>query len=792
MKEQSHKGFSKKSLATAVAAVSTGYVLTLPQIATAQDAEMMEEIIVTATSRETTIQDVPYNISAVSGEDVTRAQITEQAELMRNIPGVAVVDRGNRNSGVINGIMIRGLNVDSAALGDYSVAAAPTVSTYVNSTPVYANFLLKDLERVEVLRGPQGTLYGSGSLGGTVRYITRKPSTEGFSADINSGISSTAGSDGLNYSSDVVANFAISDNFAIRASGGFVDNAGIVDYVNVYRLDGNGIPAAPNGVLAADASYKSVEDADTVEITYGKVAALWRPTESSEVVLTHMTQQDDIGGRRQQTVGQDGWGQTYDDYENGSIQLEPSSREASLTSLEAEVDLGFATLTSSTSDYDHTGDSISENTGFYAQNGWIADYYYNYNRPMAQAVRQYEDSAFIQELRLVSNTEGNIDWIVGAFYMDQETAGAQQSYVRGFQQWADAAWGPGIVASDQDWDYARDDSFTELAFYGEVTWHLDALHLTLGARQFDNEYESSVYMDFPAYGPGAIFPILRDANVTEDDGVLFKVNASYDISEDTMAYATISEGYRRGGSNAVPTSGFFGEDPGWTVYESDTVLNYELGIKGSTDAFRYTVAAFAVDWDNVQVNTASRWWGFYAVGNAEAASTSGVELELQGDLSEQLSYTVGYAYVNAELDSDFTPPGYSAPIASAGTRLPGTPESTFTAALDYRAPIGAGDVEFVSRLAAYYQSDATNAASDSARFAAELDSFSLLDGHVGLAGDWWTATLFAKNLANEEGTTGLFKEEYMGTDPAQQYFGNGSKQFLTMPRTLGANVRITF
>ena len=792
MKEQSNKGFSRKALATAVAAVSTGYVLTLPQIAIAQDAEMMEEIIVTATSRETTIQDVPYNISAVSGDDVARAQITEQAELMRNIPGVAVVDRGNRNSGVINGIMIRGLNVDSAALGDYSVAAAPTVSTYVNSTPVYANFLLKDLERVEVLRGPQGTLYGSGSLGGTVRYITRKPSTEGFSADISSGISSTAGSGGLNYSSDMVANFAVSENFAIRASGGFVDNAGIVDYVNVYRLDNEGVPVAPNGVLSPDASYRSVEDADTVEITYGKVAALWRPTESSEVLLSHMTQEDDIGGRRQQTVGMDGWGESYDDYENGSIQLEPSSREASLTSLEAEVDLGFATLTSSTSNYEHTGESISENTGFYAQNGWIGAFYYNYNRPMAQAERQYEDSAFIQELRLVSNTEGNLDWIVGAFYMDQDTAGAQQSYVRGFKQWADAAWGPGIVVTDQDWDYARDDNFTELALYGEVTWHMDALHLTLGARQFDNEYESSVYLNFPAYGPGVIGPILEETSVSGDDGTLFKVNAAYDIGEDMMAYATVSEGYRRGGANTVPTAGYFAEVPGWQIYEADTVLNYELGIKGSTDSFSYTIAAFAVDWDNVQVNTASYWWGFYAVGNAEAASTSGLELELRGDLSEQLSYSLGYAYVNAELDSDFTPPGYPGPVASAGTRLPGTPENTFTAALDYSAPIGAGDLEFVGRLAAYYQSDATNAASDSARFAAELDGFALLDGHVGLAGDWWTATLFAKNLTNEEGTTGLFKEEYMGTDPSQQYFGNGAKNFLTMPRTIGANLRISF
>ncbi|SDK65214.1 TonB-dependent receptor [Microbulbifer yueqingensis] len=792
MKNQAKRSFSKHHLALAITAVSAGYALSVSQAVNAQADDAIEEVIVTATARETSVQDVPYNISAVSGDDISAAQITDQAELMRNVPGVAVVDRGSRNSGVINGIMIRGLNVDSAALGDYSVAAAPTVSTYVNSTPVYANFILKDLERVEILRGPQGTLYGSGSLGGTVRYITRSPDTEGNSVDFSSGVSSTTGSDGLNYSADSVVNLALSDTLAIRAAAGLVDNAGVVDYVNVYRLDNSGIPVAPEGVLSPEAEYRTVEDADTVEITYARFAALWQPTDDFEVLFTHMTQEDEIGGRRQQTEGLDGWGNAYDDYENGSIQLEPSSREASLNSLEAEIDLGFATLTSSSSDYDHSGDSVSENTGFYAQNGWIGAFYYNYNRPMASAVRQYEDSAFIQELRLVSNGTDSLDWILGAFYIDQDTAGAQQSYLRGYQQWADAAWGAGIVASDQDWDYARDDNFTETAFYGELTWHLDALHLTLGARQFSNEYESAVYMDFPAYGSGAIFPVLNDSRVTEDDGLLFKANAAYDISADMMAYATISEGYRRGGSNAAPTSGFFGEDPSWAEYEADTVVNYEAGIKGSVGSMTYTAAAFAVEWDNVQVNTATPYWGFFAVTNGEAASTSGIELELSGDLSQDLGYSLGYAYVNAELDSDLTAPGRSAPLASAGTRLPGTPENTLTAALDYRAPLGNGGLEMIGRMAAYYQSSTMNAASDSQTYAAELDGFSLLDGHIGVAGEWWTATLFAKNLTNEEGTTGLFKEEYMGTDPSQQYYGNGAKSFLVQPRTIGANLKLSF
>ncbi|MCK7598922.1 TonB-dependent receptor [Microbulbifer sp. CAU 1566] len=790
MKQPIKQGFYRSALATAIAAVSTGSIFTVPQVF-AQESGPIEEIVVTATSREASMQDIPYNISAVSGDNISAAQITDQAELMRNIPGVAVVDRGSRNSGVINGIMIRGLNVDGAALGDYALAASPTVSTYVDSTPVYANFILKDLERVEVLRGPQGTLYGSGSLGGTVRYITRAPSTEAVEVQLNSGVSSTAGSSGLNYFSDAIINIPLADNIAVRGSAGFVDSAGVVDYVNVYQLDNTGLPVAPNGVLSADANYRTVKDADTVDIKYVKVAALWQPTEKIEAVLTHMMQQDDIGGRRQQTVGMDGFGNSYDEYENGSVQLEPSSREADLTSLEVDIDLGFATLTSSTSQYDHVGESVSENTGFYAQLGWLGQWYYNYTRPMAEAARQYEDSAFIQELRLVSSTSGNFDWTLGAFHINQDTAGAQQSYLRGFDRWAATAWGIDLVATDQDWDYSRMDEFTENAVYGEATWHMDKLHFTLGARYFDNEYQSDVFMDLPLWGPGVIGDAVNERRTTSDNGTLFKGNLSYDINEDTMVYATVSEGYRRGGTNAVPLSGNFAESDAWLEYDSDAVLNTELGIKGNLGNARYTLAAFMVDWQDVQMNTSTPVGGFYAVANGESASTSGLEFEIQGSVTETLSYGIGYAYVNAELDDALVSPTGGL-LASAGTRLPGTPEHTLSAALDYRAPIGNQGLELIARLASYYQSDTQNAASDSVRFAQTLDGFAIVDGHVGIAGDWWSATLFAKNLANAQGSTGIFKEEYMGTDPSQNYFGNGSKEFLALPRTIGANLKVTF
>ena len=157
-----------------------------------------------------------------------------------------------------------------------------------------------------------------------------------------------------------------------------------------------------------------------------------RPTDDLDVTLNYFAQTDDIGGRRGQALGSDGFGRPYGEYESGSVQLEPSSRDLNIVSLEANMDLGFATLTSSTSYYEQNGDSISENTGFYAQAGFLP-FYYNYPRPMASAVRQYGDEAFVQELRLVSDDGGNFDYVLGLYYQDQTRTSAQQSYLRGFQ-----------------------------------------------------------------------------------------------------------------------------------------------------------------------------------------------------------------------------------------------------------------------------------------------------------------------------------------------------------------------
>jgi outer membrane receptor protein involved in Fe transport len=329
----------------------------LAQSANAASAD--ETIIVTATRRPERIQDVPYNITAVTGEQIEASRMRDSTELLRSIPGVSVVDRGERNSAVVNGVRLRGLNVDSSALGDYAVSAVATVSTYVNDTPIFANFLLNDLAQVEVLRGPQGTLYGSGSLGGNVRYVMNQPKLGVFEGHAQGSLSQVSGSDGTGFGGDITLNIPVGDAMAIRASVARADYPGITDYVNLYVLDNDGIPVAPSGVLSDDATYYSQKDADTVDIWFGRFSVLVQPTDTFDITLNYFTQTDDIGGRRGQVLGSDGFGTPYGEHESGSIQLEPSSRDLDILAIEANMDFGFATLTSSSSYYEHSGDSVS-------------------------------------------------------------------------------------------------------------------------------------------------------------------------------------------------------------------------------------------------------------------------------------------------------------------------------------------------------------------------------------------------------------------------------------------------
>ncbi|NJN39901.1 MAG: TonB-dependent receptor [Gammaproteobacteria bacterium] len=660
-----HARCQKSAIALAVSSVLAGG----SGIAGAQDtpaATALGEVIVTATRREQAIQDIPFNISAIDGEALEKAHIIDAVDALRTMAGVSVQDRGYRNSGVTSSIVIRGINVDSGTNGDVPLAAPPTVATYVDNTALYGNFILKDVERIEVLRGPQGTLYGSGSLAGNVRYIMKKPDLGGFSGEASAAFGQTDGSDGYNFNPDLLLNMPLGDSFAVRLNAGMIDNDGIVDYPHLYALDSNGDPVVNGNVLTATPVYTSKEDADDVDIKYGRISALYEPGDTFNAQLSYQYQKDEIGARRQVTSGDDlvNGGQ-YGDYEFGAIQLEPSDRKVQLAGLEMEFDLGFATLTSSTSYYKHKGSGISDNSGVYARNGWFA-FYGSSPRPIAQAERFYDDSATTQELRLVSNGSNKVDWTVGAYYTDQDYDLGQNSYLVGYIPYLDALdwYGLAPYSTNQDFYFRRDQNYDETAIFGEATIHFnDQWHLTLGGRYFDNEVDVDAVVDVPIYSVFAP-PGMASENITDDD-FLVKANLAYDVTADSMLYATFSQGYRHAGSNAVPTSGKYGENPAYFTFDADTLDNYEIGYKGTTGNLNYAVSVYYADWDNPQLNTATSNWGFFAAINGESARTQGFEVELSGRLSDRFSYSFGYTYADSELTDDvYQPAGnfYGGPL----------------------------------------------------------------------------------------------------------------------------------
>jgi iron complex outermembrane receptor protein len=787
----------------------------------AQDGEQVEKeaietIEVTATRRAQNIQDVPFNISAVGQSQINAAGWVDTSDLLREMPGISVPDGGGRAAANNNAITIRGLNLSLSGT-DAVFLTDPTVSTYVNDTPAFGNFILKDIERVEILRGPQGTLYGSGSLGGTVRYIMNRPEVSGFYGKVDGTFGQTDGSDGNNQSANIKLNIPLNDNFAVRLNAGKISNDGVIDYVNAYQVDGAGAPLANGGdFIFGGPVIQPIKDADTVDIDYQRVSVLFEPSEDFNALLTYMNQSGDFGARRAISTGINKLtGNDYADDELGAALLEPAFSDNEVVSLEVEYNLGFATLSSSSSLSDREYSQVADNTGFQITNG-IA-YWYGYgNMPRLAfaALRDNTSEAFTQELRLVSNAnDSNIDWVAGLYYQQKDTTARQSTEVRGFTDWRiDAGLDPALAgvylgnfydltnnpAESFLWTYAND--FEDKAAFGEITYHFsDKLQASVGFRYFENVSKVVSQTGFPIFGiPGQL------VNDTQNDSdILFKGNISYKVNDDMMLYGTISEGYRRGGSNAAPVRTEESEagqaeqdpnDPQWASFDVDTVVNYEIGVKGTLKALRYTANLFYVDWSNPQLNTSTPSGFYFAVANGESAQTVGLETEFTWSLTADTSLTGGYTYVDAELtadffthDADYTTTGASRLQALDGDTLPGTAKNTLNLALTNNYDLTSG-LYLASRISYFYQSSSQNSILtefEGDRFAETLPSFSLLNASFTVVADTWTAGLAIKNITNEKGTTGTFTEEYMGGDGSFYNFsGTGQKDFITTPRTV--------
>jgi len=265
------------------------------------------------------------------------------------------------------------------------------------------------------------------------------------------------------------------------------------------------------------------------------------------------------------------------------------------------------------------------------------------------------------------------------------------------------------------------------------------------------------------------------------------------MQNDTQTwYLTASEGFRRGGINAVPTEGPFIEESGWVPFSSDSVKNFEVGTKGVGNYVNYdNVSIYNIIWSDPQLNTETQNYSFYAVINGDKAETKGLDIELQGSVG-QFDWDIGYASNSSSLKADLlTPASIPQIYANNGDELPGTPRNMMNAGIAHTGYLTSG-WGIVSRANIYYQSDMKNHLNRNSRFAEDLDGFKIVDVSSTFFVEDMYISLFVKNVLNERGVTAVFTDDGFGPDPSQGFFGSNDREFIALPRTFGISIEKSF
>ncbi|HAY07087.1 MAG TPA: TonB-dependent receptor [Hyphomonas sp.] len=829
----------KHLLLTASAAVlASTFVFTANAQEAGDEAEgelRINAVTVTATRRAESVQDIPLNIAAVGEQQIAQQGFDELADVLAYVPGINIVDRGGRQG---NPLIVRGLNADGLSSGDGNNNGGGTVATYLGEIPIYVDFKLNDLERVEVLLGPQGTLYGAGTLGGAIRYIPKKPNFGGDTFEVRTEVSQYSEADDLSYEGGFTFNKALTENFAIRGSVDYEKDSGFIDYPFVVREIGVSDPdpdfSDPSDVAA---NLRRVKDADGEEVLSARLAARWEPTSWLDGTLTYYLQQAEVEGRRgssaRSTV-------PAGEYELAKRVEEPNKITNQLLALELTADLGFAELTSA------TGYSRFNDVGQRDQTDLLITLEYSYEFfPTFTSFTKEKgmEERINQEVRLVSTTEGPLNWIVGAFYNQYEGAAYSAEFTPGYAAYA------GFNRPD-DLEYFSQDytNLEESAIFGEVSYDItDKWTVTVGGRYYEYDLESFSDVDFPLFDPtftrigvsalksslqadyAAGSPNGAERTSQSDNGTLFKFNTAYKFTPDLLAYLTVSEGYRIGNQNGLPACPAYdplnnqqgacalapgqqyGPNPGDVStrderqYLSDKTKNYEIGFKSTLADGRVTLngAVYYVEWVDPQLQSASINASIPIRVNADGAESKGFEVSGNWLLTDAFSMRGSYSHSEASLTAlapgligTISPPGFGTVLLDGqdGDRLPGSPEDQFSVFGTYVHDLASGrTLTFNGGYS--WQGDVlsrTGGRGDGLT----LDSYGVANVSAVYDAGPWSATLFVNNLFDEYYETGVVSSplfnQVLTDDNGGPVYTRSYFTYVGAPRVIGARFNYKF
>jgi iron complex outermembrane recepter protein len=792
-----------------ISPITIGVLASLYGLPAFADDTTLQEVIVTATRRSESAQDIPASITAITGSVLEQAGIADTNGLAHSLAGINVTDKGP--FGGVNGstLIMRGLNSDSTS-GEF-VQSSPIVqpvATYVDDTPLFVNLRLQDIYRVEILRGPQGTLYGSGSLGGTIRYVQNAPDPRGFDARVEAGVSTTAHTHAANEDVQGMLNLPIGDAFAIRLNAGYTGEAGFINQPNLYSLNAAGepIPQQPGNLLSPPVTY-SKDGTNSYQYRTVRVAALWKPTEDFHAQLSYYHQLSTAGGYPYAAPFYGVDSLSSSDY----IQANTDDR-VDVVALTLDYDLGFATLTSNSSWAKHDNVSAGDVTSLYDFFPFYSALYGENPRVLVVGHQEYNDKPWAQEIRLASKTGGAYDWVGGVFYKSEDTVIREHDFYPGYLDYyntcvpiygagdglspsqcgiGETAYTPGTtttidgipIVKDQAYVGDFETRYTDLAAFGEFTWHfVPSWALTGGGRVFRQTVSQSQQTGLLFDGPGYV------ANETQSDSwrkALWKVNLAYQLDSTNLVYATWSQGFRRGAVNALPPNEAavgYTTPPGLFKVAPDTADNYEIGVKGTIqNRLRYSLAVYDIQWHNVQESAFLTPLALPGAINVGDAYSRGAETEIYARVTEHLSAQLNYTFDDTKLTS-LSPlafVGLSVPPPAVGSALPGTPKSTAAATIEYdHVPVGDGELRFAAN--AHYQSALVPALSATIP---TVGGYTIVGARMSYTRSHWQSTIYVDNLTNEVGVNSY-------TDPSQ--WGRYYQALVSRPRTIGLTLAYSF
>ena len=763
-----HIRFAAALGASAAICCGTGYA---PQAAAQEkEAAPLEEIVVTAQKRSEALAKVPLSVSVLTGDMLEQQQADNFQDFAAMVPGLSLTS-GTRG---ITRLTLRGVNTGGVAT---------TVGVYVDDVPfgsssglanaaiLSGDFDTFDLARIEVLRGPQGTLYGASSLGGVMKYVTNAPNTESFEARAQASMENASGGD-QGYALTGVVNVPVSDRFAFRATGFYRHDGGFID-----SIGDNPIPSLTDPNVNVVQGTRVEKNINSVDSYGGRVMALFQPSDRFSMNLMVLMQNlnsdsSDIVDADPVTLKP-----LHSDPVRSRYQLDYTDIQYRIYSATLNWDFGGASLESVTSystfDEDFQ-DDIAANTqlaGVPMASLTTLLFGDPATRPLSAVQDQVTSTdKFTQELRLLSAEDETFEWLLGLYYTKEDSGIDPQSILA-------VEAGTETVASDIPIlvEARLPSDYKEYALFANATWHITPrFDLSFGGRSSKDKQTASQVLEGALLGGTTNY----DEAKSSETPFTYSIAPRFEVNDVLSVFARIATGYRPGGPNVLPPVAPPGT-PG--SYDSDSLTSYELGLKADAAGGRFGLdfTVYLLDWEDIQLLAVINGVGLNA--NGGTAKSKGFEFTATVRPTDGLTFGLNGAYTDAYLTQD------TDPIVGGmdGDPLTFVPDWSYSLLADYEWPVMGDKTAYVGGLVSYVGDRPAafgNRASDGSL--RQAGSYTTVNLRAGLDSGRWSVELYAKNLTNEFGVSSI------GTEGA---LPNGAIGLgLIRPRNIGLSVGARF